>query len=223
MMMQSMYKKVVCFDLDDTLYKEIDFLKSAYQEIADFFRDQYGIYGLWSEMLRYYGEKKDVFQEVIDFYKCPINKETLLKMYRNHKPNIRLDDDTRETLDRLKAEGYGLGLITDGRMVSQMNKIVALGLDNYFAKENIIISEVWGLEKIDGLGYDLMERFFPDCEYTYVGDNPNKDFVAANERGWKTVCLLDNRRNIHKQDFSLPKEYLPKYKIDIIKKLLFLV
>ena len=29
-----MHKKVVVFDLDDTLYKEIDFLKSAYREIA---------------------------------------------------------------------------------------------------------------------------------------------------------------------------------------------
>ena len=25
---------VICFDLDDTLYKEIDYLKSAYKEIA---------------------------------------------------------------------------------------------------------------------------------------------------------------------------------------------
>jgi len=28
-----MRKRVVVFDLDDTLYKEIDFLKSAYMEI----------------------------------------------------------------------------------------------------------------------------------------------------------------------------------------------
>ena len=33
-MMPSMCKKVVCLDLDDTLYKEIDFLKSAYRHIA---------------------------------------------------------------------------------------------------------------------------------------------------------------------------------------------
>ena len=56
-MMPSMCKKVVVFDLDDTLYKEIDYLKSAFQEIADYFRDQYGIYVLWGEMLRYYREK----------------------------------------------------------------------------------------------------------------------------------------------------------------------
>ena len=34
MMMPSMCKKVVVFDLDDTLYKEIDFVQSAYRHIA---------------------------------------------------------------------------------------------------------------------------------------------------------------------------------------------
>ena len=28
--------RVICFDLDDTLYKEIDYLKSAYREIAGY-------------------------------------------------------------------------------------------------------------------------------------------------------------------------------------------
>jgi putative hydrolase of the HAD superfamily len=215
--------KVVVFDLDDTLYKEIDFLKSAYQEIADFFRDQYGIYGLWGEMLRYYGENKDVFQEVIDFYKRPVDKDMLLKMYRNHKPHISLDDDTRVVLEELKAKGYGMGIITDGRSNSQINKIDALRLDMYFDEGHIFISEVWGYEKIDGVAYKMIEKLFPNSEYVYVGDNPKKDFVAANERGWKTVCLLDNGRNIHKQDFLMSEKYLPKYKIKNIKELIPLV
>ena len=28
--------RLICFDLDDTLYKEIDYLKSAYREIAGY-------------------------------------------------------------------------------------------------------------------------------------------------------------------------------------------
>ena len=221
--MPSMCKKVVVFDLDDTLYKEIDFLKSAYREIADWFRDQYGIYGLWSEMLRYYREKKDVFQEVIDFYKRPVNKEFLIKMYREHDPSILLDDDTKQVLDILKTKNYGLGIITDGRMVSQMNKIKALGLDTYFTEEDIVISEVWEHEKIDGFGYALMEKLFPNGGFIYVGDNPKKDFLAANKRGWTTICLLDDGRNIHQQDFNLPKEYLPQYKVKKIGEVVEIV
>ena len=95
--------KVVVFDLDDTLYKEIDFLKSAFREIADYLKDQYSIYGLLPEMLRYYEENKDVFQELITLYRIPIEKQLLIDMYRNHFPQIELDDDTTFVLDRLKS------------------------------------------------------------------------------------------------------------------------
>lgn len=219
-MMQSMCRKVVVFDLDDTLYKEIDFLKSAYQEIADFFQEKYGIYGLWGEMLRYYREGKNVFQEVIDFYKRPVEIKNLLDIYRNHVPKISLDEDTRQVLDKLRNNNCGTGIITDGRIVSQMNKIRALGLDQYFAKDSIVISEAWEHEKIDGFAYDLMKGLFPNGDYVYVGDNPKKDFVAANQRGWTTICLLDNGRNIHKQNFGLPDEYLPKFRINKMSELL---
>lgn len=221
MMMPSMYKNnVVVFDLDDTLYKEIDFLKSAYQEIAEFFRDKFGIYGLRGEMLRYYREGKNVFQEVIDFYKRPVEMKTLLDIYRNHIPNISLNAETKQVLDSLKNGNSGIGLITDGRMVSQMNKIKALGLDKYIPEKYIIISEVWEHEKIDGFAYDLMEKLFPNGNYFYVGDNPQKDFLAANKRGWTTICILDNGQNIHKQYFDLAEDYLPKYKIEKISGLL---
>ena len=224
-MMPSMCKKVVVFDLDDTLYKEIDYLKSAFQEIADYFRDQYGIYGLWGEMLRYYREKKDAFQEVVDFYKRPVEKSFLLDMYRQHKPNIRFEPETKEVLDALHNNSeYEICMITDGRRVTQWNKIKALGLDKYQKEDlDFLISEEHGHTKPDPYAYEMIEAFYPNCTYTYVGDNPAKDFYAANKLGWKTVCLLDNGRNIHKQDFSLADEYLPKYKIESIKELLSIV
>lgn len=46
-----MRKRVVVFDLDDTLYKEIDFLKSAYMEIASWIEESYGKIGVYEYML----------------------------------------------------------------------------------------------------------------------------------------------------------------------------
>lgn len=220
--MPSMCKTVVCFDLDDTLYKEIDYLKSAYQEIADWFRDEFGIYGLWGEMLRYYAEKKDVFQEVIDFYKRPVDKQFLLEMYREHKPKIQLDDDTRYVLDHLKNDPkYEIAIITDGRSLTQRNKAQALGLYQYLNDEvDMLVSEEHEHEKPSTYAYELVERFFPNCKYVYVGDNTKKDFAAPNSMLWDTVCLLDDGRNIHKQDFELDEIYLPKHKINNIKELI---
>lgn len=214
--------KVIVFDLDDTLYKEIDYLKSAYHEIADWFRDHYGIYALWSEMLRYYREKKDVFQEVIDFYKRPVDKKFLMDMYHAHLPNIQLDNDTRFVLDYLKNNmGYEIAIITDGRSLTQRNKAKALGLYQYLGDElDMLVSEEHGYEKPDKYAYEMVEAFFPQCEYVYVGDNPEKDFLAPNKLGWNTICLLDDGRNIHKQNFNLSNDYLPKCRIGNMKELI---
>ena len=46
--------------------------------------------------------------------------------------------------------------------------------------------------------------------------------ITPNKLGWKTICLLDDGRNIHRQDFSCPEEYLPNVKIHTLKELLSL-
>lgn len=206
--------KVVVFDLDDTLYKEIDFLKSAFREIADFINGRFGINGLWPEMIRYFEEKKDVFQELINRYNLPIEKQFLIEMYRKHMPEIQLDNETIIVLEVLKSNpDISLGLITDGRLLSQMNTIKALGLDNYIEESSIVISGVWGCQKPDEYLFSLIEKLYPHCNYAYVGDNPEKDFITPNLRGWDTICLLDNGKNIHKQNFDIDFIYLPKHKI----------
>ena len=55
-----MRKRVVVFDLDDTLYKEIDFLKSAYMEIASWIEESYGKIGVYEYMLSCYKQKLHV-------------------------------------------------------------------------------------------------------------------------------------------------------------------
>lgn len=63
---------------------------------------------------------------------------------------------------------------------------------------------------------------YPECrDFTYVGDNPRKDFIAPNALGWLTVCLKDDGRNIHKQDFtSITALALPKKTIESLKELI---
>ena len=53
-----------------------------------------------------------------------------------------------------------------------------------------------------------------NCEsYSYIADNTKKDFVTPNMMGWLTICLNDQGNNIHKQDFSLPNEFLPDIRV----------
>lgn len=216
--------KVIVFDLDDTLYKEIDFLTSAYKEIGEFLEKEFGKTGLRAEMFRYYKEDLDAFQETIDLFEIPVKKEVLIKMYREHQPTISLDAETNMLLDALKQAGNcNMALITDGRFTTQTNKIKALGLNRYIDESGIFISEVTGHEKPDEFAYRRIEELYEDREYVYVGDNPEKDFFTPNRMGWGTVCLLDDGRNIHKQNFSLPKDYLPKKRIRNMKEIIDLI
>ena len=56
--------------------------------------------------------------------------------------------------------------------------------------------------------------------YTYIGDNIIKDFISPNALGWRTICLKDDGRNIHQQDFGLAEEYLPKITVGSLNELL---
>lgn len=216
-----MTNKVIVFDLDDTLYKEIDFLKSAYREICNFLESQFGLAALYGEMLGYYLQGHDAFQEIINTYRIPMEKNRLIRMYCEHQPNICMDEETMLTLKALNNDSYcKLGVITDGRIVSQMNKVNALGLKTFMDEEDIFISEVHGHQKPDGYAFCMMEERYRGCDFTYVGDNPQKDFLAPNQLGWLTVCLMDDGRNIHRQDFDLPGAYLPKKRIEMLSEII---
>ena len=94
--MPFMFKKVICFDLDDTLYKEIDYLTSAYCEIAN----SVGHSELVPQMVMWYREGKNVFQELNLFLGINTPIEYYLEIYRNHYPIISLSEGVEETLNK---------------------------------------------------------------------------------------------------------------------------
>ena len=220
--------KVVCFDLDDTLYKEIEYLKAAYRLIAhEVFGQSWE--GFYFQMLRWYVAKEDVFEKVVEV--APEwEKSDLLNMYRCGVHELFLSKEVEKVLSVLKNSGTMLGLITDGRSQTQRNKIEALKLGRFFNEDMIIISEELGSEKPSLVNYEYFMRKFPDCtDFSYVGDNPIKDFIAPNILGWVSICLMDSiagtgadlKSNIHSQDLaSVRKEALPKRVIFNLEELI---
>lgn len=217
-------RTVVVFDLDDTLYNEIDYLKSAYKEISikiskTALVDPQIIY---NQMLKDFYDEKNVFEAIIKKYNLSIGIDKLLIVYRNHKPNLKLSKDRKKVLDELKERGIAIGLITDGRSKQQRSKIGALQLENWMSE--IVISEEFGSEKPNINNYKHFENLFGNANYYYVGDNIKKDFIAPNKLGWTTVCLKDNGLNIHPQNASLVNvEHLAKHDINEFAKLLTII
>lgn len=201
----------VVFDLDDTLFKERDFLKSAYRHISKKLASTNTLQeDIFLFMYEAYMHKKDAFSEVLEKCKSELTKEDLLIEYRFHYPDIKMDSETKGLLDYLKENGMEIGLLTDGRSITQRNKITALDLHNYVKDTNIIISEEFGSEKPSPLNYQYFESQYPSVtNFIYVGDNPQKDFITPNKLGWKTFGLLDNGENIHKQVYS-SQNYQPQ-------------
>lgn len=214
-----MYKKVVCFDLDDTLYKEIDYVASGYRTVASFI----GQPELESLMMQWHLFGLNTFEELNRHIHADKPIGEYLGIYREHIPEIALSDGISETLDALAAQRVVLGLITDGRSMSQRNKIKALGLEKWFNTSDIIISEEFGTDKTDERNFRYFMDAYLGCEYYYVGDNPAKDFFVPNRLGWQTVMLKDDGRNIYKQDFNQEEASLPQKNIHSFSELMKLI
>lgn len=201
---------VVVLDLDDTLYEELAYLKSGFRQIADFiishrFRDPY------EELLSAYFKSGDPLQTLIDRYGYPFTISQLLDIYRHHMPDIRLRVGAENFLDQLKNKRYTAGLMTDGRSVSQRNKIKALGIAHYFS--DIIVSEEFGSTKPALRNYQYFMNKYPGRTYCYIGDNFEKDFIAPNKLGWMTIGFEENSHQIHPRSESLGSEYFPQFTI----------
>ncbi len=178
----------VIFDLDDTLYSEKEYVKSGYSAIARNFTNIKNMdEKLWNAFL----EKRNAIDYVLEQegILTEEDKQKALDTYRNHMPNIHFYDGITNMLLRLK-QNKKLGLITDGRPIGQRNKIKALNLEKYI--DNIIVTDELGgteFRKPNSKAFELMQEILktPFERMAYIGDNINKDFIAPEKLGIKTI------------------------------------
>lgn len=211
---------VVAFDLDDTLYKEADFVASGYGVVAKHLQSL-GRSSVLDDLLRLSAERvPDVFGALIEQHSlaAEVSKADLIEMYRFHAPTIALAPGAAETLMALRDRGATLCLITDGRSRTQRNKLQALGVIEHF--DPIIISEEIGSEKPAEANFRAVMARHPGRRYAYVADNTTKDFITPRRLGWTTFCLRDDGRNVHPQRFDLSPEYLPEYVLESLDELI---
>ncbi len=216
----------VAFDLDDTLYKEIEFVRSGWRAVADTFArySDTGSDGLFSVM----STSVNAFDALLALPALKhvgITIEDILDIYRTHHPDISLPDDSFAVLSELKRRNIPLALITDGRSLTQRNKIAALGLDRFFNDDLIIISGETGVDKYSSAPFMLLDSRLEADHYFYVGDNLAKDFFQPNKMGWTTIMLNDTDHvNIHPQDRSkVDPDHWPSKTINKITELLNLI
>ena len=212
--MRASHDLVVCFDLDDTLYKEINYVRSGYAEVARLMCDSDNAFAVMMNA----GRRKINAFDAMKRVEPGFDIDKAVQIYRSHVPDIRLPKETRELLESLQQRGIPMYIITDGRTVGQTNKYRSLGLDKYIPEKNLIISEVAGVDKHSPDNFlEVMHREGVTKRYVYVGDNPEKDFLHPNRLGWTTIMLRDAEgENTHAQVGDFPQENYARYVVDNI-------
>lgn len=203
------------FDLDDTLYNEIDYLKSAYLELSKKLAPE-SWQPLFSNLFSQYRNKENVFKYVSETY--GIGMDELIGSYRNHYPNIRPFEGVLALIKAIKEKEGKIGIITDGRSLTQRNKIKALGITDLI--DYIVISGEIGSEKPAEANFRAIEENLKCTTNYYIGDNIKKDFITPKKIGWKTIGLLDAGLNIHSNAYQYMDEvHLPDGFITSIQEL----
>jgi putative hydrolase of the HAD superfamily len=185
------------FDLDDTLYHEIDFVHSGFRAVSEYFAllhnlESEHLYAKMVHELQVHG-RGSVFNNTFEHFGISTKNavKKALSLYRLHTPNITLPKESIEILEHFQERNIPLYLVTDGNKIVQANKIKALGLEKHINK--CFITHRYGkihakpstycflkIAKLQGTAFS---------EIVYIADNINKDFVGIKKLGFQTVRI----------------------------------
>ncbi len=177
---------VLVFDLDDTLYPEIEFVRSGFWSVATSLdpRQPWDVYRLLLDTFDRSGSGK-VFDMLSAETGRVIDIPELVSFYRLHTPRISLAATTRIVLEHAK-NNHHTALITDGPAQMQRNKFEALGLAAWI--DFPVFTDELGTSKPDSKPFEaVMQHFCSARNFVYVADNPSKDFQAPGQLGWRTI------------------------------------
>jgi putative hydrolase of the HAD superfamily len=211
------------FDMDDTLYEEKEYVRSGLKAIDLWMKKEFQISGFYEEAadLFHSGEKRFIFNKTLEKLNIEFDDTLIKKMldyYRSHEPDIHLLDDAKWILENLK-DMVKIGLISDGYLVAQVKKVNALKLQEKC--HSVILTDKWGKEhwKPSHVPYEQASRELqlPHDQCVYIGDNVNKDFIAAKRLGWTTIHI-DRKDGLY-SGIVVEQEYRAHYTIGDLRNL----
>ena len=192
--------KAIFFDLDDTLYNEIDYVMSGFKVVSSYISSQFDlsqkeVFKILKQDFKE-GVRAKNFNLLIEKLDLNCDPLILVEMYRKHNPSISLSNEVKKLLIDLKKRFF-LGIITDGFEIAQDAKIAALNLSNLvdFIKVNNLQKKE---SKLQSNCFNEALNFFGilASEAIYVGDNISKDFIQPKILGMKTAYFL-NKKGLH--------------------------
>jgi putative hydrolase of the HAD superfamily len=213
--------QAVLFDLDGTLYDRDLLVQALIEEQFDAFHEELGNVDRPSFIQRIVYLDDHGFGDKLELYKM-VGKEWRLSrelsdrlhtdFWSRYIRHCKVSEDTRTTLEQLRQHGRKMGVITNGAIKWQQQKLDSLGITPLF--DSVLISEAEGLRKPDRAIFErALERLSVRAEEAmFVGDNPEADIAGARAAGlvpvWKYVpyweMKIEDVLTVHKLVEILP-------------------
>jgi putative hydrolase of the HAD superfamily len=199
-------RRAVFFDLDDTLYDQLEPFRTALQVFG-------GEIGTLPEdaLYRRFRHHSDELWEPYRAGRLPLERMRVERMrraladfgfeadeadcrrfqeaYQEGQYRIRLYPGAEACLAELEAAGCLLGVVTNGPGPHQARKLEALGIERFIPRTRWFISGEIGAAKPDPALFAHVNRMTgtrPD-RCVLVGDSPVNDVAGAAGAGWRAV------------------------------------
>lgn len=213
------------FDLDDTIYNQIDPFQQSIEKNFDFegiaIEQLYIAFRKHSDELFYLEINGQMsmadmhiarIQKALEEFDISISREEaeqFQKDYQYFQYHIEVTSDMKQTLDYCVEKGIRIGIITNGPLEHQRSKLKQLEIEKWIPAENIFISSEVEIAKPDIRLFELVEEKMNVVKENmyYIGDSYPNDIIASKEAGWKAIWI--NRRGIQpevvKHDYVVDK------------------
>lgn len=203
----------IIFDLDDTLYDLMEPFQKAHEEVFGDKTDAdcealFMASRIYSDEAFYLVRDGKMPKEEEFTYRIrktyqdvglkPDRQETdrFEERYRYYQKHLHVPEGIRNILDFCVKQNMVIGILTNGTAVNQGKKIDVLGMERWFPKERIFISDEVGATKPDVRAFQAVEKSMGlDPEDTwFVGDTFEVDVDGARNAGWHIIWFNHRKR-----------------------------
>ncbi|HFI0121540.1 TPA: HAD family hydrolase [Streptococcus suis] len=204
--------KALIFDVDDTLYDQIQPFERALERHIEVAREQ--IEPLYLSFRKYADEVFEAtaigkmslkdshiyrMKHALADFGYQVSEATALAIqidYDYFQGQIELSPVFPEIFSWCQAQGIAMGIITNGPYRHQLRKIRTMGLVNWFELEHVLISGQVGITKPNPAIFQLMEERLEMSgeDICYLGDSFENDVVGAKAANWKAIWFNHRKR-----------------------------
>jgi len=188
--MPSPERRAVVFDLDDTLYPYRWHVRSGFAAVAAHMARTRGLNArrVFRVLLRASRgpDRGRELQVCLETFRLPYGVlPGLVEVMRGHHPRLRLPATAQRLLAALRADGWRIGILTNGPAPIQARKIAALGLVRLVDTVVYATQYGTGIGKPDAAAFTEMARRLdtPAHRIVVVGNDDECDVAGARAAG----------------------------------------